>query len=85
MIAAINPGNLEKSPLAGAKRLVIPRQMRGRGIGTEALSALSKQLATNGLKAFHLEVDRDDTRAQGFYQKLGYELRDRYALMSRYF
>lgn len=59
--------------------------VRGRGIASEALAALSKELAANGMKALHLEVDRDDESAQRFYQRNGYELRDRYALMSRYF
>ncbi|KPP87260.1 MAG: putative acetyltransferase [Rhodobacteraceae bacterium HLUCCA08] len=65
--------------------LYIRPAVRGRGLASEALGALGTQLAGHGLKAFHLEVDRDDVKAQGFYKRLGYELRDRYALMSRYF
>lgn len=59
--------------------------VRNRGIGAEAISALSAELAKTGMSALHLEVDRQDTRAQRFYERMGYTLRDRYALMSRYF
>ena len=57
--------------------------VRGRGIGTEILTSLPAQLAGFGLKAVHLEVDRDKPEVQRLYQKMGFETRDRYVLMTR--
>lgn len=65
--------------------LYIRPPVRGRGLATEALSALSKQLATNGMKALHMEVDREDAPVVDFYRRRGYGARERYMLMSRYF
>lgn len=59
--------------------------VRGRGIATEVLLTLPRALAGSGLKALHLEVDRADRSAQRLYEKVGFELNDRYALMSRTF
>lgn len=59
--------------------------VRGRGIGTEVLSALPKTLAGSGLKALHLEVDRDDTAPQELYRRAGFAARPRYMLMTRNF
>jgi ribosomal protein S18 acetylase RimI-like enzyme len=38
-----------------------------------------------GVAALHLEVDRGNTAARDLYRSLGYELRDRYYLMTRRF
>lgn len=57
--------------------------VRGRGIATEVLQALPKALADAGMRAIHLEVDREDSGAQRLYAKTGFKLRDRYVLMSR--
>lgn len=65
--------------------IYIRRSVRGRGIGTEVLQALPKALAGAGLKALHLEVDRENERARKLYEKLHFEPRDRYMLMSRRF
>lgn len=59
--------------------------VRGRGIGTELLTALPKRLAAAGLKAMHLEVDRENMKARALYAKLGYRPRERYMLMTRSF
>ena len=56
--------------------------VRNRGIGSEVLSALPKALAGAGLKALHLEVRRDDTRARKLYEKLRFIPREDYMLMS---
>lgn len=56
--------------------------IRGRGIGTEVLTALPKALAGAGLKALHLEVKRDDEAAQRFYQRLRFRDREDYMLMT---
>ena len=57
--------------------------VRGRGIGSEVLRQLPKALADAGMKALHLEVDRENTRAQNLYERMRFERRDRYMLMSR--
>lgn len=56
--------------------------VRGRGIAIEALLSLRKVMASAGVKALHLEVDREDERAQKLYKKARFELRDRYSLMT---
>ncbi|AVO39523.1 GNAT family N-acetyltransferase [Pukyongiella litopenaei] len=59
--------------------------VRRRGIATEVLSELPKALAGAGVKALHLEVDRDDEAAQRIYLRAGFRPRERYMLMSRVF
>ncbi|WP_319826436.1 GNAT family N-acetyltransferase [Thalassovita sp.] len=56
--------------------------VRGRGIGSEVLTALPKALSGAGLKALHLEVRRDDTRTRRFYSRLRFEEREDYMLMT---
>jgi ribosomal protein S18 acetylase RimI-like enzyme len=57
--------------------------VRGRGIATEALSSLPNALAGGGVKAIHLEVDRDNAVAQKLYARAGFLPRERYMMMSR--
>jgi len=57
--------------------------VRGRGIATEALNALPRALADYGLRAIHLEVDKDNARAIKLYQRAGFQRRDNYMFMSR--
>ncbi|MFK7937767.1 MAG: N-acetyltransferase family protein [Roseovarius sp.] len=57
--------------------------VRGRGIGTEVLLSLPKALSGVGLRALHLEVDRQNTAARALYEKLHFEPRERYMLMTR--
>lgn len=57
--------------------------MRGRGIGSEILLTLPKTLASAGMKAIHLEVGRDNAKARRIYEKLRFEPRENYILMSR--
>lgn len=58
--------------------------VRGRGIGTELLLAIPKALAGAGLKALHLEVHRDNERARKLYEKLHFQDRSQYLLMTRH-
>ena len=53
------------------------------GSGTEILASLPAQLAGFGLKAVHLEVDRDKEPVRKLYEKMGFQARDRYMLMTR--
>lgn len=57
--------------------------VRGRGIGSEMLSALPRALAGAGLRMLHLEAARTDTRTREFYQRMHFTPRDDYILMSR--
>jgi GNAT superfamily N-acetyltransferase len=57
--------------------------VRGRGIGSELLMSLPRALAGAGLKALHLEVDREAEKTIRLYEKLHFRPRSRYMLMSR--
>ena len=59
--------------------------VRGRGIGSEVLATLPKALAANGLKALHLEVDRENEKARRLYERLHFHPRERDMLMTRLF
>ena len=65
--------------------LYIRKAVRGRGIATEVLLALPKALAAAGLRALHLEVDRQNEAAQKLYLRTGFKSRDGYHLMTRTF
>jgi len=55
-------------------------QFRGQGIGQRVLAYLSEVCAENGVKALHLEVERNNTHAQSAYRKFGFEDHDRYLM-----
>lgn len=57
--------------------------VRGRGIATDILTSLPKRLSEAGMKALHLEVSRSNQAAQRVYQKLRFERREDYMLMTR--
>lgn len=57
--------------------------VRGRGIASEVLTALPAALAGAGIRALHLEVDRDDAAARGLYTRAGFVARPHCMLMSR--
>jgi ribosomal protein S18 acetylase RimI-like enzyme len=59
--------------------------VRGCGHGRRLLQAAAEQAQRMGVAGLHLEVDRGNTAARDLYRSLGYELRDRYYLMTRRF
>jgi ribosomal protein S18 acetylase RimI-like enzyme len=61
---------------------VVP-DARGRGIGRHALQQLDQPLAQLGIRALHLEVDRENHSAQRLYSAIGYRKRERYFLMTK--
>ena len=63
--------------------LYIRPGVRGRGIATEALNALPRALAGAGLRAIHLEVDKDNAHAIKLYRRAGFATREKYMFMSR--
>ncbi|HSH40519.1 MAG TPA: GNAT family N-acetyltransferase [Arenicellales bacterium] len=60
----------------------ISEPQRGRGLGTRVLAEVKARVAAMGIKALHLEVDRGNAAARRVYEKLGFEMRGRYSLMS---
>lgn len=56
--------------------------VRGRGMGTEVLRLLLKQLSAAGMKALSLEVAPENARATKLYARRGFVLRDGYNFMT---
>jgi ribosomal protein S18 acetylase RimI-like enzyme len=56
--------------------LYLRENYRGRGIGTRIIQHTLDVCQTHGVKALHLEVMAQNTRAQELYRRLGFELRD---------
>lgn len=65
--------------------LYVREKVRGRGMGSEALAALVRALSGQGIKAMHLEVDNDNDRARALYERMGFQSRNRYHLMTHQF
>ena len=63
----------------------IRENVRGRGLGGEVLRKLMPALASNGIKALHLEVGRENKTAKRLYGKLGFQARDGFHLMTQRF
>lgn len=63
--------------------IFIVREHRGTGAGTTALAEVRDAARRLGIKALHLEVARDNERAQRLYRAAGFESRKKYFLMSR--
>ncbi|QDC09741.1 GNAT family N-acetyltransferase [Oceanicola sp. D3] len=57
--------------------------VRGRGIGMEALHKVLAALGQAGVRFMHLEVDRENDKAQRLYSRAGFQPRERYFLMSK--
>jgi ribosomal protein S18 acetylase RimI-like enzyme len=60
--------------------LFLVEDHRGKGWGEAALDFAAEAARGAGIRALHLEVLRANTRAQGFYRRLGYVDHDRYLL-----
>ena len=57
---------------------------RGKGIGRTVLEKVAEEARALGIRALHLEVERNNTPAQRLYDRAGFEKREKYFLMSRY-
>ncbi len=53
----------------------IREKVRGRGMGSDALHVLIGTLKDAGVKALHLEVDPENTRASRLYTRAGFRKR----------
>lgn len=62
--------------------ICIAADWRGQGIGAAAIGQLKAKLIAQDIKALHLEVNRDNLRAQHLYGDLGFEMRRQYHLMT---
>ena len=60
--------------------LYLRDEYRGRGFGKRSLEFLSGVCVEMGIKALHLAVEKENTRAQTVYRKFGFEDHDRYLM-----
>ena len=60
--------------------LYIQADYRRQGIGSKTLTFIQERCQALGVKALHLEVERENTQAQAVYRKVGFEDHDRYLL-----
>lgn len=60
--------------------LFVKDEYRGRGLGAAAVSFTEGVCRARGVRALHLEVDRQNTRAQSVYRRAGFTDHDRYLL-----
>jgi GNAT superfamily N-acetyltransferase len=56
---------------------------RGRGIGQAALAFAEEACRSLGVRALHLEVERENTDAHALYRKVGFVDHDRYLMTKR--
>jgi len=60
--------------------LFVKDEFRGRGLGGAALGFAAGVCRDRGVRALHLEVERENTRAQSVYRRAGFADHDRYLL-----
>jgi diamine N-acetyltransferase len=63
--------------------IYIRAQHQRRGIGRRAIEFVEGACRSLGVRALHLEVERENTRARDMYRKVGFEDQDSY-LMTKY-
>jgi len=56
---------------------------RGCGIGQRALAFAEEACRSLGVRALHLEVERENTNAHALYRKVGFVDHDRYLMTKR--
>src|SRR3989339_832091 len=55
------------------KRFYINLEFRGKGIAQQLMSKLEAEAKNKGYRILVLDVEKDDPRAQRFYEKRGYK------------
>jgi len=60
--------------------LFVKDEFRGRGLASTALRHAESVCRTRGVRALHLEVERQNTAAQSVYRRAGFADHDRYLL-----
>jgi ribosomal protein S18 acetylase RimI-like enzyme len=63
--------------------LYLEPEYRGKSIGKEVLRLLEPEAKSLGVKALHLEVAHENSRAKHLYETFGFAARDRYTFMSK--
>jgi GNAT superfamily N-acetyltransferase len=63
--------------------IYIRERHRGRGIGQQALAFAEDVCRSLGVRALHLEVERENTNAHAVYRKVGFTDHDRYLMTKR--
>lgn len=63
--------------------IYIDSPFQGQGIGKQTIKFLEEICISLNVKALHLEVERENTPAQGFYRQVGFTDHNRY-LMTKY-
>lgn len=63
--------------------LYIRPAFQGKGIGGMAIDYITKESKSLGIRALHLEVERENLRALGLYSRKGFKDHNRY-LMTRF-
>jgi ribosomal protein S18 acetylase RimI-like enzyme len=63
--------------------IYIDHAYQGQGIGKQTIKFLEEVCISLNVQALHLEVERDNISAQGFYRQVGFEDHNRY-LMTKY-
>lgn len=63
--------------------IYLRERYRGRGIGRRVVDFVERAASGLGVESLHLEVERRNTPAQGFYRRIGYVDHDRYLMTKR--
>ena len=63
--------------------IYVREQHRGRGIGRRAIEFVEGACRSLGVRALHVEVERDNTNAQAVYRNVGFEEQDSYLMTKR--
>ncbi|WP_039019167.1 GNAT family N-acetyltransferase [Halocynthiibacter namhaensis] len=56
--------------------------VRGRGMGSQCLAAVAKELTAMGVRRINLDVSVDNPKAKALYEKMGFAPHERYQRMS---
>ncbi len=64
-------------------RMAVDPGWQRRGIGTQLMAEVERRLRTLGARSVALLAWRDDQRAVGFYEALGYEIEEGVAFMMK--
>ena len=55
---------------------------RGRGLAAHLTAELARHAAAGGIRLVHLQVEQDNSRAQGLYERLGFQTHSAYAYLT---